>query len=273
MKLPIHKKFQPCFPHQVGLTALTVFTAIIALVLSIHYADQPILEFHGFRQIQTAMTSYWIMREGWQLDYQTPVAGYPWSIPFEFPIYQSIVALVAYVGNFPLDPTGRFVSLAFLFACVLPAFNIARRLRLPPEAPWVFSALLWSSPIYLFWGRTFMIETAAIFFTFAAIPPVLDLFEEHPRWRSVLLFMFWITLGLLQKITTALPVIIVMSLLTAVSHVRTFGVRLPAWQKIIQVLIAFAVPVIISGLWSSYTDAVRQQNILGMGLLLIQTDW
>lgn len=258
------KKFQPNFPYRVGLIFLSVATAIIAFSIAVYYARQPILEFHGFRQTQTAITSYWILQEGWQLNYQTPVAGYPWSIPFEFPVYQSIVALLAYLGNFPLDPVGRFVSLLFLFACALPAFAISQRLRLPSEVPWVFSALLWSSPLYLFWGRTFMIETTATFFAFAAIPYAIDLFEEQPRWRSALLFMFWMTLGMLQKITTALPVMIVMLALLAVVYLRAFGLRLPAQQKIIRVLAAFAVPVIIAGLWAYYADVVKAQNVLGL---------
>jgi 4-amino-4-deoxy-L-arabinose transferase-like glycosyltransferase len=251
---------------QTGLISLAVFTAALALAIAISYRQQPILEFHGFRQTQTAITAYWMMQEGWQLDYQTPVAGYPWAIPFEFPIYQSIVALIAGLGGFPLDPIGRFVSLFFLFASALPAFGITRRLGLSREVPWVFSALVWSSPIYLFWGRTFMIETTALLFTFATVPYAIDLMDERPQWRSALWFMFWMTLGMLQKITTAFPVMIVLSLLIACVNFRSFGLRLPNWQKIIQILVAFAVPVIIGGLWSYYTDIVRSQNILGLEL-------
>jgi hypothetical protein len=73
---------------QIGLISLAVFTAAFALAIAISHREQPILEFHGFRQTQTAITSYWMMQEGWQLDYQTPVAGYPWAIPFEFPLIQ-----------------------------------------------------------------------------------------------------------------------------------------------------------------------------------------
>ncbi len=247
-----------------GLISLTVFTGVIAFVIAVYYCRQPILEFHSFRQTQTAITSYWMLREGWRLNYQTPIGGYPWSIPFEFPIYQSIVALIAYLGNFPLDPVGRFVSLLFLFASAVPAFGISRRLSLPSEVPWVFSALLWSSPIYLFWGRTFMIETTATFFTFAAIPYAIDLIDQRPQLRSVFMFLLWMTLGMLQKITTALPVMIVLSLLIAIMHFKNFGLHLFSWQKIIHVLVAFAVPVIIAGLWSYYADIVRQHNTLGL---------
>ena len=148
---------------------LALVVAAIAAWFAVFYAGQPLLEMHGFRQTQTALTSYWMIEDGWRLAYETPVAGYPWSIPMEFPIYQSIVALTTWLGSFNLDSTGRLVSFCFLLACAWPAFMIVRRLNLPSQVAWVFCALLWSSPIYLFWGRTFMIETAALFFTFSAI--------------------------------------------------------------------------------------------------------
>jgi hypothetical protein len=252
------------FPYKAGLISLCATTAIIALSIAIYYARLPILEFHGFRQTQTAMTTYWMLREGWHLDYQTPVAGYPWSIPFEFPIYQSLVALIVYLGNFSLDTTGRFVSLAFLFACALPAFAISRRIKLSSETPWVFSILLWSSPLYLFWGRTFMIETSAIFFTFAALPYAIDLLPEHPHWNSTLWFILWITLGMLQKITTALPEMIIIFFMIVISHLKTVGFRLPTLQKTVQVATAFFVPILIAGLWTYYAEVTRAQNILGL---------
>ena len=46
------------------------------------------LSIHNFRQTQTAITSYYMIRGGPFLKYETPVFGVPWSIPFEFPLYQ-----------------------------------------------------------------------------------------------------------------------------------------------------------------------------------------
>jgi hypothetical protein len=240
--------------------------AMYAMWVAIRYANQPLLEAHGFRQTQTALTSYWIMHEGWQLAYQTPVAGYPWSIPFEFPIYQLVVALIAWVGAFPLDPTGRLVSFVFLMACAWPAMQIARRLDFPSNVAWIFCALLWSSPIYLFWGRTFMIETAAMFFTLAAIPYALDLRASRPRWRSVFLCALFAMLGMLQKVTTAGPVIMVLALLLLTAHLKTDGFSSRNWRAIACVTMAFAIPVIATLLWTRYTDFIKQQNFLGAAL-------
>src|SRR5215468_4517134 len=67
--------------------------------------DRPIYEQHGFRQTQTALSAYWILHGGPWLAYETPVLGAPWSLPFEFPTYQLVVAALARLGV-PLDQAG-----------------------------------------------------------------------------------------------------------------------------------------------------------------------
>ncbi|WDT76119.1 MAG: acyltransferase [Candidatus Manganitrophus sp.] len=240
--------------------------AVFAAWIAIRYAGQPILESYGFRQTQTALSAFWMVREGWQLAYQTPVAGYPWAIPFEFPFYQSIVALVVRVSRLRLEPVGRLVSFAFLLACAWPAFGVVRRLALPKQVAWVFCALLWSSPIYLFWGRTFMIETAALFFAFAAVPYALDLRESNPRWQSVMLCSLFATLAALQKITTGGPVIIVLGCIWLIAWWRGGGLRLPSWKTVLSVIVAFGLPMLAAYGWVQYSDAVKMENLFGAQL-------
>jgi hypothetical protein len=47
-----------------------------------------------------------MIKEGWQLAYQTPMLGYPWTIPLEFPFYQ----LIVFHAGFSLDAGWRAVS-------------------------------------------------------------------------------------------------------------------------------------------------------------------
>ena len=60
---------------------------------------QPLIEAHSFRQTQTAYTALIYHREGINL-LQTPlpVFGPPWVVPFEFPLFQGIAALVMDLG-------------------------------------------------------------------------------------------------------------------------------------------------------------------------------
>ena len=67
---------------------------------------EPLCDRHAFRQTQTALSTYWILHGGGLLAYETPVFGAPYSAPFEFPLYQWIVALVHLVTRMSLDLTG-----------------------------------------------------------------------------------------------------------------------------------------------------------------------
>ena len=248
------------------LKLITALVAIFAVTITLRYVSQPLLEAHPFRQTQTALTAYWLLHEGWHLAYQTPVAGYPWAIPFEFPIYQTLAALIVRLGGFPLDAVGRLLSFAFLIGCAWPAVGITRRLALPREAVWVFCALLWSSPHYLFWGRSFLIETAALFFAFASIPYALDLLKASPAPSAVLLCAFFATLAGLQKVTTGVPVTIVLGCIWLIGWVRREGLRLPSIRGIAAPVCAFGLPILVSAAWNVYADAVKAANPFGAQL-------
>jgi hypothetical protein len=61
---------------------------IVSACFTFHFLSKPILEGNGFRQAQTALTSYYLIKNGFSFSYWTPVIGQGWSVPFEFPIYQ-----------------------------------------------------------------------------------------------------------------------------------------------------------------------------------------
>ena len=81
---------------------LILFGTISFLVfITISNLANPILDEYGFRQTQTAITSYYFIQDGFKLAYETPAVGYPWSIPFEFPIFQALVALSVKLFSIP----------------------------------------------------------------------------------------------------------------------------------------------------------------------------
>lgn len=90
-----------------ALGALSICFSLWAVSVGWYHS---IFDFHGFRQAQTAISANSILYGGPILHYETPVLGPPWSIPFEFPLYQVLVALLAKLLSSPLDQTGRFVS-------------------------------------------------------------------------------------------------------------------------------------------------------------------
>lgn len=144
-----------------------IFVAMLAIALwswSLSW-NEPILDRHEFRQTQTAISAHWLQESGWRLDYETPIFGPPWSIPLEFPIYQVCVATLTRITGLPLDAAGRATSIGFLLLTLPAVYLLAGLLGLNrPQRLLVLAAVL-SSPVYLFYGRTFMIETCALCFS------------------------------------------------------------------------------------------------------------
>src|SRR5258708_806650 len=69
-----------------------------------------LIDRRSFRQTQTAISVRAMLDGGPWLAYETPVLGQPWSIPFEFPTYQWLVALTELATHLPIDQAGRVVS-------------------------------------------------------------------------------------------------------------------------------------------------------------------
>ena len=150
------------------------------------------------------------------LNYWTPVLGPPWSIPFEFPLFQWIVALLARMGV-GLDPAGRCISWAFGVLALLPLSRISTYFDIDP---WIVGCLYLASPLYLFWGSAFLIDTCALFFaaSFLAygledkwilclLSGVLTALVKLPTlapFAAVLLFLLWCTALVAGAIWTAL---------------------------------------------------------------------
>ncbi|MGP4672544.1 hypothetical protein ACSV5N_11335 [Agrobacterium salinitolerans] len=247
------------------LVLIALATLCISAFFSIYYLTQQPLDMYAFRQTQTAITSYWFIKEGFALAYQTPVGGKPWAIPFEFPLYQGIVAVIAKTFNLSLDAVGRLVSYLFLLACLWPVAGIFRIFKLKREAFYIFSALLFSSPVYLYWGRSFMIETTALFFTIAFLYYFSLGMREGFSIRCNAFLLLCATLALLQKSTTALPVMIVAALIYAYVTLRQAERFKSLFKlKVLAVpVFGFLIPVIVAYVWVKFTDDQKSLNILG----------
>ncbi len=246
-----------------ALSILAGLLFIFAAWVAVRFMGQPLLEAHEFRQTQTALTAYWLLKDGLRLAYETPVAGAPWSIPFEFPLYQWLAAKMAGVSMLPLDSCGRLLSFVFLIACLCPARAIVRRLCLGGDVFGVFACLLLSSPLYLFWGRCFLIETAALFFSLAFVPLALRLQQRPDDSQAACFAGLLISLGLLQKVTTGLPILAVLVGCWLVTHHRRLFREGPGLREMACLLLAYAVPLVICFAWTRFTDHVKQHNPLG----------
>ncbi|MFP3565440.1 hypothetical protein [Paraburkholderia sp. SIMBA_030] len=255
------------------ILAVAAIVAALALLysayISIRYSGHHMLvPAFSFRQTQTAITSYWACHDGFKLAYETPVAGYPWSIPFEFPIYQWIVAAISCPLDLDLDRVGKLTAYVFLVLCALPAARISKSIF---GEKWLFyffafCGVFFSAPLDLFFGSAFLMETAALFFTMYFIAYALSMIQGDRSMRTAVLAGVWLTLSILQKSTTVLPLVPVFGFwLLAVGWREIVADRLRArvlWAGIIGIVI----PFIIGAAWAKYSDIVKLHSVFGSQL-------
>lgn len=223
-----------------------------------------IIDVHPFRQTQTAITAYYMVRDGFSLQYATPVLGSPWSIPMEFPLYQGLVAGVVRVFHTPLDPTGRVVSLLFFYATLFPLYSLLGRFPgLSKGKRALLLTLVLLNPAYLFWSRTFMIESTAFFFAVLFVWAFVNLLEKR-RTGFLLLAAAALTLAGLVKVTS-IPVYLLVALGFYLWHWK----REPApflWRTAGRYLLYGAVsvglPLLVTMAWTLYADHVKAANPL-----------
>lgn len=230
------------------------------------YLDQPLFDAHAFRQTQTAISAFWLLRDGWHWRYETPTVGFPWAIPFEFPLYQAVVAGLVKLSGMSLDAAGRLVSYLFTAAFAWPAFSIARTLKLRGRVPWIFLALLWTAPLHVYWGRTFMIETAATFLALVMLSFFLAFKNSSRPQLTALGFVVFGILAVLQKATTAGPILLFLLLLSIWRVSPQYRSPLVALRAVIGPAILISV-VLAAGLsWAHFADVVKMDNPFGAQL-------
>jgi hypothetical protein len=231
--------------------------------------DYSLLDGHGFRQTQTALTSYYMIHgRSSFLAYETPVLGAPWSIPFEFPLYQWLAAKATLLFGIPLHQAGRLVSVIFFALCLVVLWGILSELKVERRYRLVFIALTLVCPLYAFWSRTFMIESTALFFCMAYLFFAL----RYLRAKAVLdvgTAALCGALGGLVK-TTTLPVFMLTAGILYVVQERdnlwplARAVRFRVLSRHLLVGIALvAIPLVAIAAWTHHADRLKELNILG----------
>lgn len=217
---------------------------------------------HSFRQSQTAMTARYMVDKPFRLAYETPVLGKPWAIPLEFPLYQWIVARIVGLCGTPVDQTGRFVSLTFFLLSTIPIYRLTRSAGVAPGLAWLPVILFVISPFYIFWGRTVMIELAAMFFGMCYLSATTEA-RRSETWIPWGLAVTCGSLAALVKITTFGGYIVPCGLVAVFEAWRSWRTMSPQGVRLRRALVWLAVPTIplsVGVAWAGFAASVRAQN-------------
>lgn len=131
---------------------------IVQFFLSLVGFFHPITDHHSFRQTQTALSTYWLIEDGFKIWYETPMFGKPWSVPMEFPLYQYICAFFVKLTGVNLEATSRLVSLASFYSMLYFASKLLKDLRLSAVVRYLILTLLVLAPLHIYYARTVLIE-------------------------------------------------------------------------------------------------------------------
>lgn len=242
---------------------LTLLFTILVLVST--YAIQNDYFYVSQRESQTAISSYYLKHgHSGLFKYITPVMGYPWSIPMEFPLYQFLVAHVS-DGIFSMDDSGRLVSFTFFIICLLLVYKILMRLNFSKEQAFVFLSILASSPIYVVYSLSFTIETTALCFGLLYLYFFI-VYLQKEKDVFVILAAFSGILCALTKITTWVIVVAIIGIVTVWSNWKKFKNKDFRGKIFIYQILLILFPLASGLLWTIYSDGIKALNFLGTSI-------
>jgi hypothetical protein len=236
--------------------------------------NNPLIDAQAFRQTQTAISVFYLLKGSPWLAYETPVLGVPWSIPMEFPLYQGIVAILVKLFQTPLDQTGRFVSAFFFYLSLIPIYVILSYLQVARAFRWLFLSLFLASPLYLFWARTFMIESTALFFSLAYLACIAVYFRYKSPIIALLACLFGIAASL-TKVTTMAGFLILACVWIGINWFKKDSSRNLAKDLLIPVVVFIIIPFLIAKIWVNFTDAQKLLNPMAADFITSKAlrDW
>lgn len=252
-----------------------VFCFIVCLGLNSYFSsvgfNNTLVDRHQFRQTQTAISCYYLHKEGLKLSYQTPVLGKPWEIPLEFPTYQFLVVFLKKITGIKLDLCGRIISLLFFYLSLFSLFSLLKEMKFSLSERLFFSSFILLSPTYIFWSRTFMIESLSFFLSITFLVLMLKSIKNE---SLLLLFLTCLigSLAALTKITTFFIFCIPAAIYFLIHVKQIFQWSIFRLLKIIfQWVIIFLIPIILFKIWIYYTDQIKQHNTLAQFLISSNT--
>lgn len=221
-----------------------------------------IINKHGFRQTQTALSAYYAAEEGFRIDYITPVLGPPWSIPMEFPVYQWAVALFSKAFNHDLVQSGRLISLVFFYMSLIAVYGMCRLFLKDEIYPLIVISLILCHPIYIFWSRTFMIESTVLFFSSAYLFTFMMACERKKQGLIYVSACLGL-LGAMIKVTTFFIFLCGAGMAFfyySYGETKERNGKVPVGKMLANAFFIGVIPVLFAFGWVTYSDAVKELN-------------
>jgi hypothetical protein len=228
----------------------------IGLLIRLPHLSQPFTALSSFRQTETAYPALIYHEQGINLlNPQLPVFGSPWQVPFEFPLFQAMAALVMNIGvaaDLALRASGLICFMATAFAL----WGLVRHLSTRSAA--VIALLVFLlSPFNIWWSRSSMIEYMATALSVGYVWAGMIWIDKRQKRFAALAIVLG-SLAMAVKVTSAVFWMVPLFLYWA----RGPRPPLRVWlrDRLNVALVLFAIPLAACVLWTHHADDIKAAN-------------
>ena len=170
----------------------------IALAIRLWGVTNPLLDFHAWRQTTTATIAYNFYADG--MNFVIPRLNVIDPIfHFEFPLFTYLVALLYKIFGFN-EILGRLVAIAFSMGSIWFLYLLGKR-YFDETSALVACGLFAVLPFSVYYSRTFMPESAMIFFSISMVYMFARWLDTR-KWSHFILAALFSTLAFLVKLPT-----------------------------------------------------------------------
>jgi hypothetical protein len=230
---------------------------LLGIGLRLLYISSPLLDAHRWRQIDTAVMARYFYEDSINPLYpQVNWGGDRGYVESELPLVPFVAALL-YFAFGPDDMWGRVTSVAFSAALIVFVYLLMRAIR-GPSAARAAAFLVAVSPGAVYYGRTFMPDTAMLCLAVGALYGFVRYLQTGSR-RA----LAWGSASLALCILVKLPgILVVCPIAAAVWHAR--GRRALADVRL---LAAVVVAVLVAAAWYAHAYFIFRETGLTFGIL------
>lgn len=255
---------------------LFLFFSIVFFVLRIININAPVTSdlYYSFRTSETAIVIQDFFRNGFSFFHSNiPVYGKPWTLVFEFPLYQAIVYFIMrIVRSHNIDLCGRFISIIIYYFGLAELIRVVKKI-VNENAAYVVGVAYTISFFNLYWSRAILIDYLSVFLSLAYLYCFYQLIKNEISSFCYLVGIFAGIAGYLTKATTMFVVVFFVVFLTIdnemvllkreYKHDKSTGIKKYFSNHLIRLLkyIPLAIiPVIFGYFWTVYADKMKSMS-------------
>lgn len=249
--------------HKLWVASIIIFACLTLYFLS------PQFSIHQYRQAQTAITAFYLPLEGFKFNYSTPIMGFPWSVPLEFPLYQWLTVLVQKITGGNLIVSGKMINILGHVINNILIIEIFRRYKL--DRIMLFSGLIFYNlfPFYLVFDTVFLVDSFTLTLCFTTIYFLSKFFQTEKKLFNAMMFFLFAFLTGLSKSTIFIGVLFPISAVLLIQQIwnhgfntRLFNFRMASSRNIFIPGILLVTAIATMYFWVVYTDGIKMQNPL-----------